>query len=309
MATVKFVKGTVAQYTSGKSTYDVDGTIFIATDKPYIYAWGQQIGVDAADLIDIEGKEAITVTGDNEKVVALKLAAANKILSQSTEGLTASLSFKDDSEAKEIQLIGANNAVVDKFSYEKFVVDGMLADVKLEGNNLVFTFNTDAGQKTIDPVDLSKYIDTYEAGDGIELSSKKINIKIEESEKYLEVDEDGLATKGIDNAISEAVAAETTRATGKEKELGDKITALESKVGSESVEGQIEGALDELDLTEVGGEGKYIKTVKQENGQVSATAEDLTAANVKATAVTGGSATNVQGVLEELAGLLQWKNA
>ena len=45
MAQVKFVKGTYAKYTAGKSTYDSDGSIFFCTDKPVLVANGQEIGL------------------------------------------------------------------------------------------------------------------------------------------------------------------------------------------------------------------------------------------------------------------------
>ena len=55
-------------------------------------------------------------------------------------------------------------------------------------------------------------------------------------------------------------------------------------------------ALEALDLTQVGGDGKVITTISQSGGKVSASAIDLTASNVKATASTSStSAVAVDG--------------
>lgn len=64
----------------------------------------------------------------------------------------------------------------------------------------------------------------------------------------------------------------------------------------------VDGRIDALDLNAVGGTGKVITTIAQENGQVSATAIDLTAANV---AYNGegsilSATTEVEGALEAL---------
>lgn len=61
--------------------------------------------------------------------------------------------------------------------------------------------------------------------------------------------------------------------------------SLDSAIGQGgSVGTQISNAINALNLTSVGGTGKVITTVSQANGRVSASATDLTAANVGATA-------------------------
>lgn len=49
MAYVKFVKGLVSQYTSGKASYDTNGSIFFATDDGLIFANGLTYGISAAE--------------------------------------------------------------------------------------------------------------------------------------------------------------------------------------------------------------------------------------------------------------------
>ena len=60
-----------------------------------------------------------------------------------------------------------------------------------ENDELEFVFNTASGKETI-KCDISKYIDTYEAGNGISLSSnKKFSVKVVEN-KFVKVTENGV---------------------------------------------------------------------------------------------------------------------
>lgn len=154
-----------------------------------------QLSVSPSAAPTYTGTEAIEVTGsETEKQIALKIADANKFLSQSSNGLLASLQFKDDSENHKIQLVGISDAVVAEFDYAKFIVDGMLDDATInESDELVLTMNTAAGSKEL-KVNLAKYIDVYTAGIGIQISSKEISLKVKAGELYLEVTADGLAT-------------------------------------------------------------------------------------------------------------------
>lgn len=246
MAHYKFVRGAYSKYVANKSTYDSDGSIFFCTDKPALFANGVGIGCseellseyfegvkdvaynETANTLTISyyktgkadktitlkgkeytGKEAVVVSDTNE--ISLKIDSANKVLSQSADGLTSTLSFKKNEAGQSIQLVGINDAYIAEFSYADFVVDGMLQNVdynKENPNKLDFVWNTAAGSKTMS-IDLSKYIDTYNAGKGLALdsSSKTFSVKLKATgEKYLELTENGeLATKDIDKAIGEAV--------------------------------------------------------------------------------------------------------
>lgn len=283
MATVSFVKGVYSKYVAGKSTYDSNGTLFFCTDKPVLYANGMGIGISEETLasyfdgvkdvayepttgvftisyfktgkanktftlkqLQVEGSNAIAVTGTDTRTVALKIDEANKVLSQSADGLTTTLSFYDDTTNKKIVLRGIENAEVASFNYEKFVVDGMLEKVEYNAENpniLDFTWNTAAGSKKT-PIDLSKYIDTYTNGDGIALADKKFSVKLKGTgEKYLEFTQNGeLATKGIDTLESglETVTDTLTNLNA------SKLSA--SKVGSGSAT-NVQGILEELNVS------------------------------------------------------------
>lgn len=279
-------------------------------------------------MVEYTGEKAITVEGtaDTGKKIALKIKDGEKVLSQDTNGLTSTLSLKyvtkTDTATAKLQLLGINDAVVHEIDATPFVKDGILSSAELKKGSeltggsytatntyLVLTFNTDAAQDPI-VLDVTELIDIYTAGNGIDITNKAVSIKLADSnDKYLSVTNTGLASKGIDDAISTAVATEKNRAEAAEEELEERIEDLEKAVGDDSVEDQIAEALGELALTEQGGTGKYIESVKQENGKVTATAKDLTATNVAATKVGEGTATNVQGILTELYDMWNWYEA
>jgi len=66
----------------------------------------------------------------------------------------------------------------------------------------VFTFITKEGTKVVS-VSLSDLIDTYTAGDGLQLEDNKFSVrKCLGSQKYLEISADGLSIVGIDEALA-----------------------------------------------------------------------------------------------------------
>ena len=68
--------------------------------------------------------------------------------------------------------------------------DTFLDSVTLENDALKFIFNTASGKESV-TVDVSKYINIYEAGDGISLSNKKFSVKVVEN-KFVKVTENGI---------------------------------------------------------------------------------------------------------------------
>lgn len=255
--------------TTVKVTLDPNGKINL-TDNG--------LAVDQAALTQYTGKEAIVVTGDETgKEIALKLDAANKILSQGANGLLATLGLDfaskatlTESENSVIQLKGVGGVVISELDAEKFLMDRVLGGVDLTGSKLTFTFKVEHGEdESLEDIeiDLADYIKVYTAGNGISITNNVVAVKLKEGETYLEVTEDGLATKGIDTAI--------------------------------------ENAINELDLDTVGGTGKYVKSVSQENGQVSAEAADLNDAAVALTA-SGFTGNTVKAAAEELLAMWEW---
>ena len=144
--------------------------------------------------------EGITsLLAEDDKVLDAARLASGRYGISSTLGLTY------DSGTKKINLTGKSNAVIATIDATDFIKDGMVQNVELEGNNLIFTFNTDAGTEEI-TVDLSKFIDVYTQGNGIAISGKAISAKVDTaSEKYLTVGAAGIKLSGIDAAIEAAI--------------------------------------------------------------------------------------------------------
>lgn len=166
----------------------------------------------ASKALTVEGEDAIEVEdGETGKTVKLNIASGDKVLSQSESGLASTLKLDYVKEEKKVYLKGLEDVVISEIDATDFVADGFLDSVAYstesgEENILVFTWNTTAG-KTATKIDLSRYIDTYLAGNGLALDSatKTFSVKVKEGDKYLEVTADGVASKGIDEAITAAV--------------------------------------------------------------------------------------------------------
>ena len=101
--------------------------------------------------------------------------------------------------------------------------DTFLDSVTLENDALKFTFNTASNKESV-TVDISKFIDTYKAGDGISLNNKIFSVKVVEN-KFVKVTADGIkivegdianGTEGIADAkavkefVESAIATEDT---------------------------------------------------------------------------------------------------
>lgn len=78
-------------------------------------------------------------------------------------------------EDQTIKLVDKDNNLVSSISAEEFIKDGILDNVELIGNDLLFEFNTDSGKQAI-RVDLTKFIDVYTAGRGINIDGNEISL-------------------------------------------------------------------------------------------------------------------------------------
>ena len=220
------------ELTTGKTTgatfvlKSVDGTILSGgeNDKlniPVVSA-DNEVGLMTSDMYT----KLEAVSGNIDAAVKLEGVAFNgnaaTIASIGTgdniKDKHVNLDFKY--EDTKIKLVDLNNvvdgkpAVLTSIDASEFVADGILESVTWgegdKANTLVFTFNTASGKDAI-PVDLSKFIDTYTAGNGIDVTNKVISAKIAEGEKYLTVDADGIKTTGIETAITNALASYYTK--------------------------------------------------------------------------------------------------
>ena len=90
-----------------------------------------KISVASAALTQYVGENAVTVsTADtsNNKTVSLKINSGDKVLSQDTNGLSATLSIAYDSSTRKLQLKGNGGNLINEIDATAFVKDGMLND-------------------------------------------------------------------------------------------------------------------------------------------------------------------------------------
>lgn len=97
-----------------------------------------------------------------------------------------------------------------------------------EDKSLTFVFNTSEGEQT-SVVDLSSLVDTYVAGNGIELIENGFSIKLDpSSESYLSVSEAGIKVEGI-NEIKKNVQKVAANLVTVNENLASSIDAINKK--------------------------------------------------------------------------------
>ena len=162
-----------------------------------------QTSINEINARTISGSKAITIEGDADKVVSLKINNdANGILSINENGLCSTL--KLDYENKYITLTGINGAKLGEVDCTNFLKDGMIEDAKVEDiegvPNLIITFNTDS-EKTQINIPLSKLVDTYTVDENsaqyLKIDNYKLSAKVDQT--------DGLASYNKLTAVTHAV--------------------------------------------------------------------------------------------------------
>lgn len=122
------------------------------------------------------------------------------------------LVYKDN----RISLTGIDGAEIAGFDASAFVKDGVLQDVSYnaETRELTFTWNiivSAEGEDIIyktDVVNIADLVDTYAAGNGLDLTGNAFSIKLaSDSEEFLSVDGNGLKLSGVQSAIDAAKQA------------------------------------------------------------------------------------------------------
>ena len=144
------------------------------------------------------------------------------------------------------------------------------------------------------PSEVQKVIDSLIGGASAEYSTlKRIEVAVK-----AEVER----AKAAEKANADAITDERTRATGIERGLQSAIDTLNgADTVSGSVAKSIKDAVEALDVTAVGGQGKLITTVSEADGKISAIAIDATAANIAVVDKKDKfTATNVEDVLAEI---------
>lgn len=326
---------------------------FTQAEKTKLGTIAEGAQVNVIEKVIFNGQEVVvdgqtkTITLNTPLDVVRGLADGEKFLSLDTAtgklGATVGLTYYTDTTGEtpvyEIRLTGKGGEVISTIDAKSFVKDGMLDKVELvvnpadqaTGTYLVFTWNTEAGLSEPMYVPVTDLVDVYSQGDGIEIDGNNvIKAKVKAEDPYLEVTTEGIASKGIDNAILVAknavVGAETDAETavtvyGVKKYAANLVGAHETAV-TEALKGKADkteydtfvqntnSTLANIKVTDVDTTvSNGISLTKSEAGVigVSVVTEDLGAALVGATgeigtvsgvtvklgqAITDGAATN-----------------
>ena len=201
------------------------------------------LSVASAALTQYVGENAVTVsTADtsNNKTVRLKINSKDKVLSQDTNGLSATLSIAYDSSSRKLQLKGNSGNVISDIDATAFVKDGMLNDTAVftasattqsitfsrsgntheysglteENHYLAFEFKISSGESSsynYEILDATSIIDVYKNGNGLELTDHTFSVKkADGSEGFLTIDEHGVKISGVADAIAAAAASAKT---------------------------------------------------------------------------------------------------
>ena len=111
----------------------------------------------------------------------------------------------------------------------KIYKDSSLKEVKLDNQELQFTYIlADGSESTVD-VDVSNFLAESEFGNGLQVSEAgEVSVKIDgASDSFLTVGEGGVKLSGVQDTINNAVAAEESARTAADDALSERIKAIE----------------------------------------------------------------------------------
>lgn len=201
--TVKMTDGTDGGF---DVAVNIDGTTIIKNASSGV------LSVASGALTQYKGSNAVKVSEvdpENNKTVSLSINSNDKVLTQSNDGLFTNINLTWDKE-QGLKLIGKDSIEIATIPATDFIKDGMLdnATYDEETHKITLTFNTASGKQPIE-LNLSDLVDTYEAGNGLELTGKVFSIKKSaeaDSEGFLKVGTDGIKVSGVQDAINTAAA-------------------------------------------------------------------------------------------------------
>lgn len=201
------------------------------------------LSVASAALTQYVGENAVTVSSAdtrNNKTVRLKINSNDKVLSQDTNGLSATLLIAYDSSTRKLQLKGKGGNLISDIDATAFVKDGMLNDtavftasattqsitfsgsrntheysgLTINHHYLAFEFKISSGESSsynYEILDATSIIDVYKKGNGLELTDHTFSVKLAQgSETFLTVDGNGVKLSGVKAAIDAAAASAKT---------------------------------------------------------------------------------------------------
>lgn len=223
---------------------NIDGTTIIKNASSGV------LSVASGALTQYKGSNAVKVSKvdpENNKTVSLSINSNDKVLTQSNDGLFANIRLDWDKE-QGLKLIGKDSIVIDTIPATDFIKDGMLdnATYDEETHKITLTFNTAAEGKQPIELNLSDLVDTYEAGNGLELTGKVFSIKKSaeaDSEGFLKVGTDGVKVSGIQDAINTAAAKASNK-------IAEKSTGRVTVTAKVEADGHTTYTINENDIAQ-----------------------------------------------------------
>lgn len=181
----------------------------------------------------------------------------------------------------------------------KIYKDSALQEVKLEGQELQFTYLLASGETQTVGVDVSAFLAESEFADGLQVVDHIVKVKLAEgSEAFLSVDGNGLKLSGVQAAINAAENNAKSHANGLKQTIDSTIEGLEGRIGDlEAKNETIDSALQKADI-ETGTENGTISVKGTDVAVKGLGSAAYTAADDYATAAQGAKAdTAVQTVV------------
>ena len=205
------------------------------------------------------------VAGDIESKVTLKkiqIGGNDVIIKSNDKSVNFKLNYNSTSKLIEIIDVNNNNAVLSSIDAKDFVKDGMVSSGALiEKNNKTYiqiSFNTPDGPSTPVEIDVTKLVDTYTAGNGINIeagtSGSAVSIKLNDANGYLAVDANGLSTTDtLKNAIDAKADKTTLNSYYNKTEVDNKFTEVNATLTNDyytadAVDGLLNGKVDTATL-------------------------------------------------------------
>ena len=198
-----------------------------ADAKDSAIAEAKKAGTDAADALNTYKGEMTTALAGKQDVIpentydaygaaAQALADAKTYADENDADTKYGIEY--DSTNKKIKL--TSDTTKTEIDASAFIKDGMVSNVEIQGNNLVITFNTDAGKDAIN-VPLESLVDIYTGVDGT-----TIKVEVSSDDKISAEVKTGSIKDG--HIASDAAIAKGKLAADVQTSLGKADTALQT---------------------------------------------------------------------------------
>jgi len=197
----------------------------------------------AADIVGDAAEEYNTLGKLEDKIQALNDSSKSYSIQEVTGDDLTALGANVKEAYKLVQTVGETSTTAGEII--KVYKDSSLKEVKLEGQELVFTYILTNGEEDVVKVDVSNFLAESEFQNGLQVVDHVVSVKKDEtSEAFLSVSGSGVKVSGVQDAINNAVSG---LANGAVKTNADAIATLVG-TGEGSIDAKIDSKITALDL-------------------------------------------------------------